>query len=118
MVIDTCPTCSKQLEPKQINMTHAILICTDLKCPYPVNESQCIVITRGIDDINKKLDLSAISQRNNDKDNMTPLMDELEAFLNSQAASLEFTSNNTTYENNTTNELSSELDDFLVDLLQ
>lgn len=48
-----CPLCGKKLEIKQINLNTAILLCSDLQCPYPVG-SECIQITRNLEEIDTK----------------------------------------------------------------
>lgn len=47
-----CPLCGKKLELKQINLETAILICPDVKCPYPVG-GECIPISRKLEEIDK-----------------------------------------------------------------
>lgn len=55
---DKCPKCGKPLEAKQINLTMALFLCTDVRCPYPVN-SQCYVVQRDIKDVNNPVNLKA-----------------------------------------------------------
>ncbi|CAH0564325.1 unnamed protein product [Brassicogethes aeneus] len=49
---NVCPICQKLLELKQINLTTAVYLCVDLKCPYPVGYD-CIEIERNILEIFK-----------------------------------------------------------------
>lgn len=55
---DKCPKCGTPLEAKQINLTTAVFLCTDVRCPYPVN-GQCYVVQRNIKDVRKPINLKA-----------------------------------------------------------
>lgn len=48
-----CPLCGKSLQLKQINLNTAILLCLDVKCPYPV-DNECIQVHRKLKDMNQK----------------------------------------------------------------
>lgn len=57
-----CPICDKKLETKQINLDTAILLCPDLKCPYPVG-SECIQFQRKLDEIENDQDMMSPGQK-------------------------------------------------------
>lgn len=58
-----CPLCGTKLEIKQINLETAIIICPDLKCPYPLG-SECIAIARKLDNIDKERDIVILPETN------------------------------------------------------
>lgn len=56
-----CPLCGRKLELRQINFDTAILICPELKCPYPIG-NECIPIKRNLEDIDKERDVMILPE--------------------------------------------------------
>lgn len=59
-----CPLCGKSLELKQINLDTAVLLCPDVKCPYPVG-SECIQVHRKLEDMGKNRDIVILPEIQN-----------------------------------------------------
>lgn len=96
-------------------MNMGILMCPNLKCSYPVNEKQCVLVNRRIEDIKKPIE-HFIPTTNAE----TALMQELEEILKIQSIPMELPSNvNVNSSNLPYNlETDSSMDDFLIDLLR
>lgn len=75
-----CPLCGKSLELKQINLDIALLICPDVKCPYPVG-SECIQVHRNLEDMNKQRDIVILPEISSfPNSNETNEVDQKEVF--------------------------------------
>ncbi|XP_056629577.1 uncharacterized protein LOC130440454 [Diorhabda sublineata] len=76
----TCPLCNRRLKLKQINLTEAVYLCTDLTCSYPIN-NQCYIVKRNLENlqkISKYSTISTVSNSNSPHGNITDVDNDLD----------------------------------------